>query len=31
MSRVVHFEIPTDNPERAAGFYREVFGWQIQK
>ncbi len=31
MSRVVHFEIPTDNPERAARFYREVFGWQIQK
>lgn len=31
MSRVVHFEIPTDNPERASKFYREVFGWQIQK
>ena len=31
MSRVIHFEIPADNPERAAEFYREVFGWQFQK
>jgi predicted enzyme related to lactoylglutathione lyase len=31
MSRVIHFEIPTDNPDRAAEFYRTVFGWQIQK
>ena len=31
MSRVIHFEIPADNPERAAEFYREVFGWQLQK
>ncbi|HEV3163138.1 MAG TPA: VOC family protein [Isosphaeraceae bacterium] len=29
--RVVHFEIPADNPERAAKFYRELFGWKIQK
>jgi predicted enzyme related to lactoylglutathione lyase len=28
---VVHFEIPADNPERAAKFYRELFGWDIQK
>lgn len=31
MSRIVHFEIPADNPERAVHFYREVFGWQFQK
>jgi len=31
MSRVIHFEIPTDNPDRAAEFYRSAFGWQIQK
>jgi uncharacterized protein len=28
---VMHFEIPTDNPERATRFYRELFGWEIQK
>ena len=28
--RVVHFEIPFDDAERARSFYREVFGWQIQ-
>jgi predicted enzyme related to lactoylglutathione lyase len=27
---VVHFEIPADQPERAAIFYRELFGWDIQ-
>ena len=31
MSRVVHFEIMAVKPERAAEFYRQVFGWQIQK
>ena len=31
MPRVIHFEIPTDDPERAAKFYRNVFGWEIQK
>lgn len=30
MGRVVHFEIPADDPERAVRFYRELFGWQIQ-
>ena len=29
MGRVIHFEIQADDPERAAGFYREVFGWTI--
>ncbi len=28
---VVHFEIPADDPERAARFYRELFGWEIKK
>lgn len=27
--RVVHFEIPFDDGERASGFYREAFGWQV--
>jgi len=31
MGRLVHFEIAADNPERAAEFYRKVFGWEIQK
>jgi uncharacterized protein len=28
--RVVHFEIPFDDADRARGFYEQVFGWQIQ-
>jgi predicted enzyme related to lactoylglutathione lyase len=28
---IVHFEIPADQPERAAKFYRELFGWDIKK
>jgi predicted enzyme related to lactoylglutathione lyase len=28
---IVHFEIPADDPERAARFYRELFGWTVQK
>ena len=28
--RVVHFEVPFDDEERAQEFYREVFEWQIQ-
>jgi predicted enzyme related to lactoylglutathione lyase len=27
--RVVHFEIPADDLERAQAFYREAFGWQL--
>ena len=27
---VVHFEIPTDQPERAVKFYRDLFGWDIE-
>ena len=28
---IVHFEIPADQPERAAKFYREMFGWKIDR
>ena len=28
---IVHFEIPADDPDRATKFYRELFGWEIQK
>lgn len=30
-NRVVHFEIQADDPERAAKFYSDVFGWDIKK
>src|SRR5687768_9489030 len=30
MNRVVHFEIPADDPARAVRFYSAAFGWQIQ-
>ena len=29
-ARVVHFEVPFDDGDRARAFYRDVFGWQIQ-
>jgi predicted enzyme related to lactoylglutathione lyase len=28
-NRVVHFEIPADDTERAKSFYSDAFGWQI--
>jgi predicted enzyme related to lactoylglutathione lyase len=31
MGRIIHFELNADDPERAARFYRSVFGWQIEK
>jgi uncharacterized protein len=31
MPRPVHFEFSADDPDRAARFYGEVFGWKIQK
>ncbi len=30
-NRVVHFEIPADNVERAKTFYQKAFGWQISQ
>jgi len=29
-ARVVHFEVPFDDADRALSFYRDVFDWQIQ-
>jgi uncharacterized protein len=31
MGRVVHFEIHASDLDRAERFYRDVFGWQVQK
>lgn len=31
MQRVVHFELPADDPERIKHFYHSVFGWTIKK
>jgi uncharacterized protein len=31
MNRVVHFEIPADNMERAKKFYSENFGWKLNQ
>ena len=28
--RVVHFEVPYDDGDRARSFYADVFGWQIR-
>jgi predicted enzyme related to lactoylglutathione lyase len=28
MNRVIHFEFAAENPERAANFYKSVFGWE---
>ena len=30
MPKVVHFEIPADDLDRARTFYSSVFGWQLQ-
>jgi uncharacterized protein len=29
MNKVVHFEIPFDNKQRAMKFYSQCFGWQL--
>jgi len=29
--RVVHFEIPFDDGDRARRFYREAFGWRLEE
>ncbi len=31
MPKVVHFELGAEDPERAVKFYKEVFGWKIEK
>ena len=30
MNKVVHFEIPADDLDRAKKFYSQIFGWQVQ-
>ena len=30
-NRVVHFEIPANEPEALVGFYTDLFGWKFQK
>lgn len=30
MDKVIHFEIPSDDKERAKKFYSNVFGWSIE-
>ena len=30
-SRVVHFELPADDPDRCATFYADAFGWKVDK
>jgi uncharacterized protein len=29
MNRVVHFEIPSENPAQSMKFYEKVFGWKF--
>jgi len=31
MNRFTHFELVSDHLEKTANFYRDVFGWQIEK
>lgn len=31
MPRVVHFEIPADDPQKIQKFFEDVFGWQFHK
>ncbi len=31
MTRVVHFEISADDPERCKKFYEKAFGWNLMK
>ena len=31
MTRVIHFEVPTTDPEASRKFYENVFGWKFTK
>ncbi len=31
MPKIVHFEIPVDDPQRAVAFYRDTLGWEISR
>ncbi len=30
-NKVIHFEIPSDNPEKSMEFFNEVFNWKFQQ
>lgn len=31
MPKVIHFDLPADDPQRAMAFYQEVFNWKFEK
>jgi uncharacterized protein len=31
MPKIVHFEIPVDDPQRAAAFYHDTLGWDVSR
>ncbi len=31
MPRPIHFDLSADDPQRAAKFYKAVFGWKVEK
>ena len=31
MFKIVHFEIGADDPDRAQKFYKDIFGWNMEK
>jgi uncharacterized protein len=31
MPKIVHFEIPVDDPQRAVAFYRDTLGWEVSR
>ena len=31
MAKIVHFEIPADDPQRASRFYHDALGWEISR
>ncbi|MEX0764173.1 MAG: VOC family protein [Nitrosopumilaceae archaeon] len=31
MPRIIHFDIPADDPTRAQKFYQDTFGWKFDK
>ncbi len=31
MPRIIHFEIPAEDPEKVSKFYTDSFGWEIKK
>ena len=31
MPRIIHFDVKTDDPDRAMAFYKKAFGWSFEK